>query len=339
MTVNDAPPPDPHEDRLSRARERMATDYDDDLSSPRNGRKGGKGFALASLLPADKTTRLLTFGAAGLGALLLMGIGGWKLIGHHQGGIPVFGPPAEPIREKPLDPGGMEVNDMMPGPVETEQQGNTKLAPAPEQPNPAALAARYGAAAKDDAPDTSKEGVAPAGAPAPDGKVASQAGADDNGAPPPSGSTLPTTEDTAPPPANAAKGADSVIEEPAPSEPASEKQAEKPAVPAKVRKQPAAATEKAEPPAPSEHVAATGGPYGVQLAALNSEDAARKEWDRLKAVSPALFAGHTPVIEKTVHTNAIFYRLRTRGFDSIASARTFCDGLREHGHACNVLRP
>ncbi|MFT8719546.1 SPOR domain-containing protein [Acetobacter sp.] len=334
MTVNDAPPPDPHEDRLSRARERMATDYDDDLSTPRKGRKG---FALASLLPADKTTRLLTFGAAGLGALLLVGIGGWKLIGHHQGGIPVFGPPAEPIREKPLDPGGMEVNDMMPGPVETEQQGNTKLAPAPEQPNPAALAARYGAAAKDEAPETSKEDVAPAGAAA--DKAAPQTGADENGAGPVAGSALPATEDTTPPPASAAKGADSVIEEPAANEPALEKEAEKPAAPVKVRKQPAAATEKAETSAPAEHVAATGGPYGVQLAALNSEDAARKEWDRLKAVSPALFAAHTPVIEKTVHTNAIFYRLRTRGFDSIASARAFCDGLREHGHACNVLRP
>ncbi|NHN88305.1 SPOR domain-containing protein [Acetobacter conturbans] len=355
MTVNDAPPPDPHEDRLSRARERMATDYEDESSAPRRDRRTPKkALSLTSLLPADKTTRMLTYGAAGLGALLLVGIGGWSLIGHHQSGIPVFGPPAEPIREKPLDPGGMELNGMMPPPVDTEQQGAAHLAPAPEQPNPAALAARYGAAAKDEAPPPAKPatGQDAAHAQGPDAEgdtpeAASAAPGNTNTAADGTAKPLPSEESTTAAPADGdtaapAKGNDSAIEEPTSEDKAAagtdtgSKAAatSKPVTTAKPVDKPAAAT-KVERPAP----AVTSGPYGVQLAALNSEDAAHKEWDRLKAISPDLFAGHAPVIEKTMHTNAIFYRLRTRGFDSVASARSFCDSLREHGHACNVLRP
>ncbi|BCK76836.1 sporulation domain-containing protein [Acetobacter aceti NRIC 0242] len=342
MTEADSPPPNPHEDRLSRARERMATDYDDDPAPPRRNR-GTRAFALGSLLPADKTTRALTYGAVGLGALLLVGVGGWSLIGHHQSGIPVFGPPPEPIREKPLDPGGMELNDMMPPPMETEQQGATHLAPSPEQPDPAALAARYGAAAKEDAPqDAPAKDAAPA-----DEKTAAvgsdQAPAAEDTAAPvdpekaPPGKGLPSEDSTSAPSAagNEAPAADAgngAIEEAPP-------EAKKPVVPTgRPEAKPVAAKPEASK-ATRAVPAATSGPYGVQLAALNSQDAALKEWDRIKSVSPDLLAGRSPVIEKVTHTNAIFYRLRTRGFDSIASARAFCDSLREHGHACNVLRP
>lgn len=351
MTETDSPPPNPHEDRLSRARERMATDYDDDLAPPRRNRSA-RAFSLASFLPADRTTRALTYGAVGLGALLLVGVGGWSLIGHHQSGIPVFGPPPEPIREKPLDPGGMELNDMMPPPMETEQQGATHLAPSPEQPDPAALAARYGAAAKEGAvtegaspQDATGKNAAPA-----DEKTAAAGGeqapaSEESGTPvdpekAAPGKALPSEDSTtasssAENEAPAAEAGNGAIEEAAP-------EARKPAAPTarstSTESKPVAEkseTAKAIRAAP----AVTSGPYGVQLAALNSQDAALKEWDRIRSASPALLAGRSPVIEKVTHTNAIFYRLRTKGFDSIASARSFCDSLREHGHACNVLRP
>ncbi|AQS83454.1 MAG: SPOR domain-containing protein [Acetobacter aceti] len=353
MTESDSPPPNPHEDRLSRARERMATDYDDDIPPPRRREKGaGRAFALGSLLPADRTTRALTYGAVGLGALLLVGVGGWSLLGHHQSGIPVFGPPPEPIREKPLDPGGMELNDMMPPPMETEQQGATHLAPSPEQPDPAALAARYGAAAKDDALKEAapKEETAKAAAPPAEEKTA-VAGSEQAPAPEESnapadpekeapGKALPSEDSTTAPSATAkeapaSEAGNGAIEEAPP-------EARQPVAPtARVASKTAKpVTDRPEATKAAGAVsAAASGPYGVQLAALNSQDAALKEWDRIRSISPDLFAGHSPVIEKVTHTNAIFYRLRTRGFDSIASARTFCDSLREHGHACNVLRP
>ncbi|MCH4091953.1 SPOR domain-containing protein [Acetobacter sp.] len=370
MTETDSPPPNPHEDRLSRARERMATDYDDDVAPARRRDRSTKTFALASLLPADRTTRALTYGAVGLGALLLVGVGGWSLIGHHQSGIPVFGPPPEPIREKPLDPGGMELNDMMPPPMETEQQGATHLAPSPEQPDPAALAARYGAAAKEDAikegtpkdaasKDGASKDVPPKDGPSKDAAQpedrataasetagSGQSSAQEESSTPvdpektPPGAALPSEDSTASSSvadkeAPASEAANGAIEEAAP-------ETRKPvAPPTKSTSAEAKPTvEKSEASKATRVVpAVTSGPYGVQLAALNSQDAALKEWDRIRSVSPDLFAGRSPVIEKVTHTNAVFYRLRTRGFDSVASARAFCDSLREHGHACNVLRP
>lgn len=360
MTVNDAPPPDPHEDRLNRARgrERMAADYDDAPRPPRAAKTAG----LSSLIPADRTTRLLTFGAAGLGALLLVGIGGWSLIGHRHAGVPVFGPPSGPIREKPLDPGGMDLNGMMPPPVEADASGEAHLAPAPEQPDPAALAAQYGAVARKDA-QTGKAAEAKPTAPPEDQAAREPAAPADAATGSPAGapdalsprqiqegqSQEGQTQAASQPVAKAAddKAAasqpeDNVIEEPATGDDSAKQKAapsgeEKPSVKTVTKEKPTVVTGTAAPRDSAAPVAT--GLYGAQLAALNSEDAARKEWERLKEISPDLFAGHTPLIEKTVHTNAIFYRLRTRGFANIAAAQSFCNALREHGHACNVLRP
>jgi hypothetical protein len=346
MTVNDAPPPDPHEDRLNRARgrERMAADYDDAPRPPRAAKSAG----LSSLIPVDRTTRLLTFGAAGLGALLLVGIGGWSLIGHRHAGVPVFGPPSGPIREKPLDPGGMDLNGMMPPPVEADASGEAHLAPAPEQPDPAALAAQYGAVARKDA-ETGRPAEAKPAAPSEEQAAREPTAQADtatgNPASAPEGQPQAVSRPVAPPAADkaASQPEDNVIEEPATGDDEAKQKVlppgeEKPSVKTVTKEKPVAAVPGTAAPRDGAAPEATG-LYGAQLAALNSEDAARKEWERLKEISPDLFAGHTPLIEKTVHTNAIFYRLRTRGFANIAAAQSFCNALREHGHACNVLRP
>ncbi|NVN12906.1 SPOR domain-containing protein, partial [Nguyenibacter vanlangensis] len=93
-----------------------------------------------------------------------------------------------------------------------------------------------------------------------------------------------------------------------------------------------AAPSPAPPGAPS--VTPAGGRYGVQLAALDSEVAAQKEWARLVQHYPDLFAGHEPIIERTERNGAVFFRLRTRGFASIAQATSFCEHVRLNGLAC-----
>ncbi|GBQ88280.1 hypothetical protein AA23498_0338 [Acetobacter nitrogenifigens DSM 23921 = NBRC 105050] len=312
MTDRDDTPPDPHEDRLNRARERMATDYED---APPPRRSGGK-LALGALLAGDANTRRLTYGVAGLGGLLVLGIGGWSLLGHHQGGIPVLGPPPGPVREKPADPGGMQLDGVM-APAETPE-GATHLAPGPEQPDPAALAARYGgkAAASEEPP-----AAAPAPASAPDAASAPAKDTPSQAAPKATDAS-PSPTPAAPPSTVTAKP----LPDTATTQTSHADQADAPPVQSK-----APPEETAKPVA--------SGPYGVQLAALDSEANARKEWDRARATAPDLFAGHTPEIEKVTNKTAIFFRLRMRGFDSMAAAQSFCEKLRGHGHACNPIRP
>lgn len=340
MTERDDTPPDPHEDRLKRARERLAVqDYDE---PPRRnaGGSGKKWWAPGALLASgDPTTRKLTIGAFGLGALLVIGVGGWSLLGHHEHGIAVIGPPSEPVREKPADPGGMELDGAV-APADSPT-GAAHLAPAPERPDPVALAARYGAQAGEDAPKP--DGAAPE-------EAAGDAGAEKNA---PAAAALPDASQTEPAeadkaaPASAAgaeteQGDQAAAEQPEPAPAPPPPPAHKRAAPLPG---PASVTEKeARPPAPPRQDAAkpageSTGPYGVQLAALDSDAAARKEWDRLTASSPQMFAGRSPVVEKVVHSNAIFYRLRMRGFPNMAAAQAFCVKIRDHGHACNPLRP
>ncbi|MFT8422447.1 MAG: SPOR domain-containing protein, partial [Gluconacetobacter sp.] len=88
--------------------------------------------------------------------------------------------------------------------------------------------------------------------------------------------------------------------------------------------------------APAAPAPVAGGRYGVQLAALDSQQAAEKEWARLTQHYPELFGSHTPVIERTERNGAVFFRLRTRGFASIAQATSFCEHVRLNGLACTL---
>ncbi|MBM9403081.1 SPOR domain-containing protein, partial [Gluconacetobacter azotocaptans] len=145
MTDSDPSGRDPYAERLTRARERMSADYDDE--PPVRDRPPSAGHRAAGILygflGSDPATRRLAYGAAGLGGLLVLAIGGWVLMGHQQSGIPVLGPPPGPVRVRPLDPGGMQV---LGADAPTGDDGAVaRLAPGPEQPRPDALAQQYGA--------------------------------------------------------------------------------------------------------------------------------------------------------------------------------------------------
>ncbi|MFT8777349.1 MAG: SPOR domain-containing protein [Gluconacetobacter liquefaciens] len=296
MSDTDPSGRDPYEDRLNRVRERMSADYGDEEAPPPRKRPTRRaGGMLDGLLGADPTTRRLAYGAAGLGGLLVIGIGGWALLGHHQTGIPVFGPPPGPVRVRPVDPGGMQV---LGAEAPSGDDGAVaRLAPGPEQPRPDRLAQQYGQ------PPATDAATAPA-------------------------ATLPAAA-SVPAPASP-----SVSEAPLPTPAAN---------PAPVAAAPAPAAAQSQPPAtlpaaaaPAAPAPVAGGRYGVQLAALDSQQAAEKEWARLTQHYPELFGSHTPVIERTERNGAVFFRLRTRGFASIAQATSFCEHVRLNGLACTL---
>lgn len=308
MSDTDPSGRDPYEDRLNRVRERMSADYGDEEAPPPRKRPTRRaGGMLDGLLGADPTTRRLAYGAAGLGGLLVIGIGGWALLGHHQTGIPVFGPPPGPVRVRPVDPGGMQV---LGAEAPSGDDGAVaRLAPGPEQPRPDRLAQQYG---QPPATDAASAATPPAAASVP--APAS-----------PSVSETPLASPAASPaPAAAVPGSVAALPLPSASLPA------KPAasVPAAASAAPAVA-----PAAPAP---VAGGRYGVQLAALDSQQAAEKEWARLTQHYPELFGSHTPVIERTERNGAVFFRLRTRGFASIAQATSFCEHVRLNGLACTL---
>lgn len=74
----------------------------------------------------------------------------------------------------------------------------------------------------------------------------------------------------------------------------------------------------------------------VQLAALSSHDAAQTEWTRLRHSHPALLSGHTPEVDRADHDGRTIYRLRTRGFASVAEATAFCQQARSQRVACTL---
>jgi hypothetical protein len=74
----------------------------------------------------------------------------------------------------------------------------------------------------------------------------------------------------------------------------------------------------------------------VQLAALDSVDAAHAEWDHLSHRMPALFHGRSPIFMHADVNGRSFWRVRTAGFASVSTATTFCDAVRGQGGRCTV---
>ncbi|MCP1213500.1 SPOR domain-containing protein [Acetobacter okinawensis] len=337
------------EERISRARERMSMDYDD-KPAPRStvGSRMAGGNRLTELmtgfLGSESGTRRLAYGAAGLGGLLVLGIGGWAVLGHHQSGIPVMGPPPVAMRTKPVDPGGMQLDTLALPDADATQQGHP--VPAPEKPNPAALAAQYGGQPAP-APGAVAPNAASAAAPAP-------AGAEGSAAPVAAGNSSATTTTSTPEPApvpDAAAPSNGAALKPVPTTPLPAQGTATPAEPAPEAlkealtptdevsdgEEEAAPWPAAKKAAPA--VRAATGKYQVQLAALQTEADAQKEWTRLKTRYPTLFGDVTPAFVRTEQNNATFYRLRVQGFGAVADAKDFCSSVRERGMACMVVRP
>lgn len=254
---------------------------------------------------AEPDMRLLTFAAAGLGLLLLLGMGGYVLMGRHPGRVPVIEADSRPLRVKPDNPGGMQVSTADEALLGDGAGSVEAIGPAPEAPAPQALRAQM-------------QPPAPAAAP-PDGSAvpASPAAAPGNGSAPAAAS----------PPAPAGGSAGRVGGSPLPDTPA-----RPPSAPRAVAAAPS-------PTAAGPAVPATGAAAGsaqVQLAAVESEGAAQAEWQRLSHRMPELLRERRPAIQKAEVGGRPVYRLRLGGFADTAEATGFCVKVKARGGACTL---
>ncbi len=240
--------------------------------------------------------RWAMLGAAGLGGLLLLGMGGWAMMGRRPAAVPVIEADSRPLRVKPDNPGGMQIaaaDELGDG-----VRGSERMAPAAELPAPQALRAQMGQTAPAaNVPPT----PSPASAPTP-------ALAVETAAPVPLPSSVSPLPDT-------------------PSKPAALVASARPPA------MPPATTAKAAPP---QAAATASGSTLVQLAALGSEAAAMAEWQRLGKMLPDVFGDRRPTLQKAERDGKAFWRLRTTGFTDVADATAFCAKLRAKGASCTI---
>ena len=75
----------------------------------------------------------------------------------------------------------------------------------------------------------------------------------------------------------------------------------------------------------------------VQLAALDSEEAAHDKWAELSKRFPALLGDRQPVYIQAQRDGHTFWRVRTTGFQDVTQAQNFCARVRTAGGGCTVF--
>jgi hypothetical protein len=123
-------------------------DVSDDLSIPNSGYRGSRAGRYGTgrfRQGMDPHTRRLIMFAGTLGVVLATLIGASALMGRRSGEVPVVTADSRPIREKPVNPGGMKIdgaeNDVFSAGSDT---GDARLAAASESPDVKALHAPAG---------------------------------------------------------------------------------------------------------------------------------------------------------------------------------------------------
>jgi hypothetical protein len=226
-------------------------------------------------------------------------------MGHRHTGVPVIQADSRPVRERPINKGGLAVEGADETILSGEAEGKAIVAAAPEAPALAALKATPPAVTP---PALSVPGPLAQADPSPTLRVAPLIDA-------PHEALL-----------NASRPAPAPKPVPAP---AIASPTPAPAAPKLVAKSPVPATA----PAPT-----AAGHATVQLAAVGSEAAAQSEWQRLSAKYPELLGGRQSAVSRTEHDGKVFFRLRVQGFSDAAGAAEFCTQLKSKGGNCVVAR-
>jgi len=74
----------------------------------------------------------------------------------------------------------------------------------------------------------------------------------------------------------------------------------------------------------------------VQVGALESEAAAKTEWQRLSKRMPDVLGGREPVVQRAERDGKAIWRVRLGGFGDTAEATAFCGKVRAKGGACSL---
>jgi hypothetical protein len=78
--------------------------------------------------------------------------------------------------------------------------------------------------------------------------------------------------------------------------------------------------------------------YRVQLAAVDTEEAAQSYWRETKTSLPDLFANVEPLFDRREIDERIFYRVWIGEFDRRAEADEYCGAIKDKGQDCFVTR-
>jgi hypothetical protein len=288
----------------------------DDLNIPfPEQNAGGDGFGRVSYgtrqAGMDPNTRRMLMIAGGLGGALLLMVGAWSMIAPRHAGIPVVQADSRPLREKPVNKGGLNVIGADEQGLSADTDGKAVVAPAPEAPALAALQAT-------DVPKPAPALAAPPASVADVPKVTPSKAVPEAAL---AARSVPDVKPTLPP------------IQPAP-QPAQRVALTAPTAPAPMVMPP--------PPHPVPHVevrpAQAAGGHQVQLAAVASQEAAQAEWQRLARKYPDLLGNRRLEVSRFDHDGHVFWRVRTGGFSDPASASAFCSQIKAKGAACEVPR-
>ena len=263
------------------------------------------GYRSAPQRRAAEARRMIA-AAGGVGAVLLLCVVGYyAATDRRPEGVPVIEAPPGAVKVKPDNPGGLQVNTQTNAFLKNDgSTADANLAPAPEVPDPAALAASVD---QEQVPPVPIVRPAPADAPTTAAQVAATAS--------PAAVSVAMVPETPAPPAPL----QAPLTAPLPS--------------ARVAAVHNLAQEY-RPPAQSMEQ----GPVRVQLAALDSQEAALRQWEHLAHNMPALFQGRRPIFVEAHVNGHTYWRVRTAGFESPAEAARFCNDVHARGAACTVAR-
>jgi cell division septation protein DedD len=150
---------------------------------------------------------------------------------------------------------------------------------------------------------------------------------------------LPPPEIPLPRPAPSGEAASATPAAPAvPVTPAVPPPAQPPAAPATAASA-VAAVPPPPAPAPLAPAAATTG-YRLQLGALRSEDAARREWEKLKKTHGDLLGGLNAAWPRAdLGERGIYYRIQAGPVGDVAAAEHLCGELKRRNVGCILVRP
>lgn len=123
----------------------------------------------------------------------------------------------------------------------------------------------------------------------------------------------------------------SIVEKPADTKPV---MADKTLVEKTSPKEDAKSTAKTETKTAKVEKTASGASYKVQLGAYRSDQEARDAWSKMEKKFPALADKEPAIVRADLGSKGIYFRLRVVGLASPADAKSLCSSLSSKGQAC-----